>query len=102
MRLDRWPLTVVIASTAVATVADCAAPGPETDGSTIALGIPGAIRLLRTATSNPARWFRRDDFATAEPGKRADLILVDGDGRQELLSQNGSLYMCAGDLRMST
>lgn len=41
-------------------------------------GIPNA-KILRSATSNPARWFREDDFGTVEPGKRADLILVDGD-----------------------
>ena len=42
------------------------------------IGIPNAT-ILQTATSNAARWFRKDDFGTVEPNKRADLILVDGD-----------------------
>jgi imidazolonepropionase-like amidohydrolase len=43
-----------------------------------AIGIPNAT-ILQTATANVARWLRKDDFGTIEPGKRADLILVDGD-----------------------
>ena len=46
--------------------------------STREIGIPNAT-ILQTATSNVARWLKRDDFGTVEPGKRADLILVDGD-----------------------
>ena len=42
------------------------------------IGIPNAT-ILQTVTSNVARWLKKDDFGTVEPGKRADLILVDGD-----------------------
>ena len=42
------------------------------------IGIPNAT-ILQTATSNVAQWLKKDDFGTVEPGKRADLILVDGD-----------------------
>ncbi len=43
-----------------------------------AIGIPNAT-ILQTATANAASWLQRDDFGTVAPGKRADLILVDGD-----------------------
>ena len=60
--------------------------GTDTDPSDLldelaiyeAMGIPNDV-ILRTATANVARWLRKDDFGTVEPGKRADLILVDGD-----------------------
>ncbi|MEX2528601.1 MAG: amidohydrolase family protein [Gemmatimonadota bacterium] len=42
-----------------------------------AMGIPNHV-ILQTATANAARWLKRDDFGTVEAGKRADLILVDG------------------------
>jgi imidazolonepropionase-like amidohydrolase/Tol biopolymer transport system component len=42
-----------------------------------AIGIPNST-ILQTATANVARWLRKDDFGTVEPGKRADLIVVDG------------------------
>lgn len=42
-----------------------------------AIGIPRA-EILRTATANVARWLRRDDFGVVAPGRRADLIIVDG------------------------
>lgn len=42
-------------------------------------GIPNAD-ILRAATINGARWLhKQDDFGTIEVGKRADLIIVDGD-----------------------
>ena len=41
------------------------------------IGIPNAT-ILRTATANVARWLQRDDFGTIEPGRIADLIVVDG------------------------
>ena len=37
------------------------------------------IEALRAATSNPARAFKLDDRGVVAPGKRADLVLVDGD-----------------------
>jgi imidazolonepropionase-like amidohydrolase len=44
-----------------------------------AAGIPPAD-VIRTATVNGARWLgRADDVGTIEPGKRANLVLVDGD-----------------------
>ena len=42
------------------------------------IGIPNDV-ILQTATANVARWLKKEDFGTVEPGKRADLILVDGD-----------------------
>ncbi|MFY9892475.1 MAG: amidohydrolase family protein [Streptosporangiaceae bacterium] len=35
--------------------------------------------VLHAATSLPARYFGLDDRGTIEPGKRADLVLIDGD-----------------------
>lgn len=42
-------------------------------------GVP-IIDVLRAATVNGARWLgREDEFGTIQPGRRADLLLVDGD-----------------------
>lgn len=42
-------------------------------------GVP-VIDVLRAATVNGARWLgRKDEFGTIQPGRRADLLLVDGD-----------------------
>ncbi|MEJ2204361.1 MAG: amidohydrolase family protein [Gemmatimonadota bacterium] len=41
-------------------------------------GVPNAT-ILEAASVNGARWLGRDDFGTVEVGKRANLILVDGD-----------------------
>ncbi len=42
-------------------------------------GVPNAA-ILRAATANGARWLgKEDDFGTVLPGRRAHLILVDGD-----------------------
>lgn len=42
-------------------------------------GVPNAA-ILRAATANGARWLgKEDDFGTVQPGRRAHLILVDGD-----------------------
>ncbi|HYR11871.1 MAG TPA: amidohydrolase family protein, partial [Longimicrobium sp.] len=42
-------------------------------------GVP-VIDVLRAATVNGARWLgREDEFGTIQPGRRADLLLVDGD-----------------------
>jgi imidazolonepropionase-like amidohydrolase len=42
-------------------------------------GVPNAA-ILRAATVNGAAWLgRADDFGTVEPGRRANLIIVDGD-----------------------
>ncbi|WP_420130344.1 amidohydrolase family protein [Longimicrobium sp.] len=41
-------------------------------------GVP-VIDVLRAATVNGARWLgREDEFGTIQPGRRADLLLVDG------------------------
>ena len=38
------------------------------------------IEVLRAATVNGARWLgREDEFGTIQPGRRADLLLIDGD-----------------------
>jgi imidazolonepropionase-like amidohydrolase len=42
-------------------------------------GVP-TIDVLRSATVNGARWLgRENEFGTIQPGRRADLLLVDGD-----------------------
>ncbi len=42
-------------------------------------GVPNAA-ILRAATANGARWLgKEDDFGIVQPGRRAHLILVDGD-----------------------
>ena len=42
-------------------------------------GVPHAA-ILRAATANGARWLgKEDDFGTVQPGRRAHLILVEGD-----------------------
>jgi imidazolonepropionase-like amidohydrolase len=47
-------------------------------------GIPIAD-VLRAATVNGARWLGRDDeFGTIQPGRRADLLLVDGNPLQNI------------------
>ena len=44
-----------------------------------AAGIPNAD-VLRAATVNGAIWLRREaEFGTIQPGRRADMVLVDGD-----------------------
>ncbi|MGI9627639.1 MAG: amidohydrolase family protein [Longimicrobiales bacterium] len=47
-------------------------------------GIPTA-EILRSATVNGARWLGKDEeFGTIEPGKRANLILVDGNPLEDI------------------
>jgi imidazolonepropionase-like amidohydrolase len=47
-------------------------------------GIPNA-EILKAATVNGARWLGKDgDFGTVEPGKRAHLVLVDGNPLEEI------------------
>ncbi|HEX2078999.1 MAG TPA: amidohydrolase family protein [Longimicrobium sp.] len=47
-------------------------------------GVP-VIDVLRAATVNGARWLgREDEFGTIQPGRRADLLLVDGDPLQNI------------------
>jgi imidazolonepropionase-like amidohydrolase len=41
------------------------------------IGIPRA-EILRSATSHVADWLRRDDFGAVAVGRRADLIIVEG------------------------
>ena len=42
-------------------------------------GVPN-IEIVKAATVNGARWLGKDsEFGTIEPGKRADLLIVDGD-----------------------
>ncbi|HTE17454.1 MAG TPA: amidohydrolase family protein, partial [Armatimonadota bacterium] len=44
----------------------------------VAAGVP-VIDVLRSATVNGARWLgMEDEFGTIQPGRRADLLLVDG------------------------
>jgi imidazolonepropionase-like amidohydrolase len=37
------------------------------------------VDALRAATTRPARYFGLPDRGVIEPGRRADLVLVDGD-----------------------
>jgi hypothetical protein len=47
-------------------------------------GVP-TYAVLAAATTNPAAFFGREaDFGTVEPGKRADLILVEGNPLQDI------------------
>lgn len=47
-------------------------------------GVP-VIDVLRAATVNGARWLGRDnEFGTIQPGRRADLLLVDGNPLQNI------------------
>jgi imidazolonepropionase-like amidohydrolase len=40
---------------------------------------------LLAATANGAKWLRKyDEFGSIEPGKRANLVLVDGDPLAEI------------------
>jgi len=49
-----------------------------------AAGVP-TYEILRAATVNGARWLGKDaDFGTIEPGKRAHMILVDGDPLEDI------------------
>jgi imidazolonepropionase-like amidohydrolase len=63
---------------------DCGAVGvPPGYGYHIELALlaqelPNA-EVLAAATSGAAAWLRRDDLGAIAPGKRADLVLIDGD-----------------------
>ena len=49
-----------------------------------AAGVPNAA-ILQAATVNGARWLgREDDFGTVQPGRRAHLILVDGNPLEDI------------------
>ena len=43
-----------------------------------------AVDALRAATSRPARYFGLADRGVVEPGRRADLVLIDGDPLQDI------------------
>ena len=43
-----------------------------------------AVDALRAATSRPARYFGLGDRGVIEPGRRADLVLVDGDPLRDI------------------
>lgn len=59
-------------------------PMPEELETYEKAGIPNAT-ILQMATVNGARWLHKDkDFGTVEPGKRADLLLVDGDPLKQM------------------
>jgi imidazolonepropionase-like amidohydrolase len=42
------------------------------------------LDALRSATSRPARYFGLGDRGVIEPGRRADLVLIDGDPLQDI------------------
>jgi imidazolonepropionase-like amidohydrolase len=42
------------------------------------------VETLKLATSTPARLLALDDRGVIEPGKRADLLVVDGDPTEDL------------------
>jgi hypothetical protein len=46
--------------------------------SLLAQAMPNAD-VLAAATSRAAAWLRRDDLGSIAPGKRADIVLIDGD-----------------------
>ena len=43
-----------------------------------------AVDALRAATSRPARYFGLPDRGVIEPGRRADLVLIDGDPLRDI------------------
>ena len=43
-----------------------------------------ALDALRAATSRPARYFGLGDRGVIEPGRRADLVLIDGDPLRDI------------------
>jgi len=50
----------------------------------VAAGVP-VVDVLRAATVNGARWLgREEEFGTIQPGRRADLVLVDGDPLRDI------------------
>ncbi|MBS2549990.1 amidohydrolase family protein [Catenulispora sp. NL8] len=56
-----------------------------------------AVDALRAATSLPARYFGLDDRGTVEPGRRADLVLIDGDPLQDIKATSSiSRVWCGG------
>jgi imidazolonepropionase-like amidohydrolase len=66
-----------------------------------ALGGMTPLEALRTATLNPARYLGLDrDLGSLEPGKLADLVIIDGDVLQDIrqsdrishVMQNGRLF----------
>ncbi len=59
-------------------------------------GLSG-IDALRAATSLPARYFRLPDRGVIEPGRRADLVLVDGDPTDDVsATRQIQRIWCAG------
>jgi imidazolonepropionase-like amidohydrolase len=50
----------------------------------VAAGVP-VVDVLRSATVNGARWLGKEaEFGTIQPGRRADLVLVDGDPLRDI------------------
>jgi imidazolonepropionase-like amidohydrolase len=49
----------------------------------LAKAMPNAA-VLAAATSGAAAWLRRDDLGVIAPGKRADLVLIDGDPLRDI------------------
>lgn len=57
----------------------------------------GPAEALRAATSLPARHFSLADRGSIEPGRRADLLLVDGDPLADIAATGHVLRVwCAG------
>ena len=55
------------------------------------------VDALRSATSRPARYFGLGDRGVIEPGRRADLVLIDGDPLQDIKATRSIRRIwCAG------
>jgi len=55
------------------------------------------VEALRAATATAAAYFGLDDRGVIEPGKRADLVLIDGDPVQDINAiRNVAAVWCAG------
>ncbi len=64
------------------------------------VGIPNAV-ILRASTANLAKYLYKKDLGTVEPGKRANLILVDGDPLKHISDlQNIALVVKNGRIVM--
>ncbi|NGX16075.1 amidohydrolase family protein [Wenzhouxiangella sp. XN24] len=95
-RRDRWPMVLAgvraLHEAGVPLLAGSDAPNPGTaHGASLhhelALLVEAGlapIAALRAATSNPARAFGLPDRGCLQPGCRADLLLLEGDPREDI------------------
>ena len=54
------------------------------------------VDALRAATSRPARYFGLGDRGVIEPGRRADLVLIDGNPLQDITAVRRVIFVMKG------